>query len=140
MIPTRGDSNSRLISSLALFFHGAFWSSVIWVPLGTVAVAAYLVATKKAPVPVAVIIGSVVIVGSACGGIVCLVLGRSILRGHRIAYFGAAAYLYFQALLTGVIGALNKGNIFAAWGSRAVGILVLAVIVTIMACRQKQVD
>jgi hypothetical protein len=128
MLPRRGDLRSPAITALAVACFLAFWSLLVWGPIGAVLVAVF----TGHPVVLAL---------AACAGCVVAaflarLVGHGIVRGHRAAYavvcllmLGATAFHVWRAYTHA-----SNTALFAA--SRAAVFFCLALFVAALTVRK----
>ncbi|MEK6371097.1 MAG: hypothetical protein AABO58_00190 [Acidobacteriota bacterium] len=128
MLPKRGDAKSPAIIALALACYLAFWSLLIWGPIGAL-IAAVLTGHSVA-------IALAVCAGCVIAAVLVRVVGHGILWGHRVAYavvcllmFAATAFHVWRALAS-----TSSTAIFAA--SRAAVFFCLALFVVVLTVRK----
>lgn len=128
MLPRRGDLGSPAITALAVACFLAFWSLLVWAPIGALLVA--------------VLTGhSLVLALAACAGcvfaaFVARLVGHGIVRGQRAAYavvcllmLGATAFHVWRACTH-----TSNTALFAA--SRAAVFFCLALFVAVLSVRK----
>jgi hypothetical protein len=137
MIPLRGDPGSRLVISLALFLHSAFWATILWAPIlatvGSIQEAPDVPADEAVGFWIGFAIGLVVGVGILT--FILYRLSRAVMGGSRVAYLLAGVCLALYSLGSVLVAVANNDNFFISWLMRAILFMAIGVIFFVMGCR-----
>jgi hypothetical protein len=126
MLPKRGDLRSPVIIALAFACCLAFWSLLVWAPIGALIVLAGH----------SVLLALAVAAGCVVAAFVARVVGHGILSGHRAAY-AAVCLLMLAATAFHVWRAfMHTSNTALFSASRAAVFFCLALFVAVLTVRK----